>query len=73
VHSAVVSDRSALSACERFLSDHRVLVEPACGASLAIAYENLSQLDAHDNILVIVCGGAAAGIDQIRDWLRDAA
>ena len=31
VHSHLVSDRAALEACERFLLDHRVLVEPACG------------------------------------------
>ncbi|MGB8973044.1 MAG: pyridoxal-phosphate dependent enzyme, partial [Pseudomonas capeferrum] len=37
VHSHLVSDRAALEACERFLRDHRVLVEPACGAALALA------------------------------------
>ncbi|HPU79358.1 pyridoxal-phosphate dependent enzyme, partial [Accumulibacter sp.] len=39
IDSVVVSDRSALDACERFLADHRLLVEPACGATLALAYE----------------------------------
>ena len=37
VHSHLVSDRAALQACERFLQDHRLLVEPACGAALALA------------------------------------
>lgn len=68
IHSIVVSDRSALSACERFLADHRILVEPACGASLAMAYERAPELENHDQILVIVCGGATATIDQIRAW-----
>ncbi|OUE37730.1 serine dehydratase [Billgrantia desiderata SP1] len=68
IHSVVVSDRSALSACERFLADHRILVEPACGASLAIAYENASELENFSNILVVVCGGATTTIDQIREW-----
>ncbi|MCP3708861.1 pyridoxal-phosphate dependent enzyme [Paraburkholderia sp. CNPSo 3274] len=36
VRSLVVSDYSALVACERFLADHRILVEPACGAALSI-------------------------------------
>ena len=35
IHSVLVSDQQALDACERFLFDHRVLVEPACGAALA--------------------------------------
>lgn len=68
IHSVVVSDRSALSACERFLADHRILVEPACGASLAMAYENASELENCSNILIVVCGGATATIDQVREW-----
>ena len=38
IHSHVVTDAQALDACERFLLDHRILVEPACGAALALAY-----------------------------------
>ena len=33
VISQVVSDAAALGACERLLRDHRLLVEPACGAA----------------------------------------
>jgi len=68
IHSVVVSDQSALSACERFLADHRILVEPACGASLAMAYRNASEFERFSNILVVVCGGATSTIDQIREW-----
>ena len=39
--SVVVSDSQAVSACTRFLDDHRLLVEPACGAALAPVYEKL--------------------------------
>lgn len=70
IHSVVVSDRSALSACERFLADHRVLVEPACGASLALAYEAAPELAEFSTVLVVVCGGATSSIDQIREWAR---
>ena len=70
IHSVVVSDRSALSACERFLADHRILVEPACGASLAVAYEKAPELAGYRSVLVVVCGGATATIDQIREWAR---
>lgn len=68
IHSVLVSDQSALSACERFLADQRILVEPACGASLAIAYDNAPELKRFSNILVVVCGGATSTIDQIREW-----
>lgn len=68
ISSVLVSDQSALRACERFLGDHRVLVEPACGASLALAYEDLEPLGTYETVLFIVCGGATATIDQIRQW-----
>lgn len=70
IHSLLVSDQSALCACERFLADHRVLVEPACGASLAPVYEAVSALESFNTVLVIVCGGATATIDQIRQWSK---
>lgn len=68
VQSVLVSDKSAVTACERFLDDHRLLVEPACGASLAVAYEDHPALTNYKNILIVVCGGATTSIDQIRTW-----
>lgn len=72
VHSVLVSDLQALQACERFLDDHRLLVEPACGAALALAYDRAAELAGMQQILFVVCGGATATIDQIRRW-REAA
>ncbi|HDS1817889.1 TPA: pyridoxal-phosphate dependent enzyme [Pseudomonas putida] len=69
LHSHLVSDRAALEACERFLLDHRVLVEPACGAALAVAYE-AEKLANYNNVLIVVCGGATATLAQIQDWLQ---
>ncbi|WP_085627304.1 MULTISPECIES: pyridoxal-phosphate dependent enzyme [unclassified Pseudomonas] len=69
VHSHLVSDRAALEACERFLVDHRVLVEPACGAALALAYAP-GALAQYQNVLVVVCGGATATLEQIQAWLQ---
>lgn len=54
---AVVSDAAALRACERFLDDHRLLVEPACGAALALPYDNADVLQDYQDIVLIVCGG----------------
>lgn len=68
VYSHVVSDAHALEACERFLLDHRILVEPACGAALALAYEPSTQLKRYTSVLVVVCGGVTATLDQIRQW-----
>lgn len=70
VESVIVSDAEALAACERFLEDHRVLVEPACGASLALVSEPHAAVADVKRVLVIVCGGATATIDQIRRWAK---
>jgi L-serine/L-threonine ammonia-lyase len=72
ISSIVLSDRRALAACDRFLDDHRILVEPACGASLAAVYDNEPQLAGFERIAVVVCGGATATIDQIRRWASEA-
>jgi L-serine/L-threonine ammonia-lyase len=76
VHSVRVSDKEAVAACTRFLDDHRLLVEPACGAALAAVYGQAPALAAltasntntTSNVLVIVCGGATATADNLRQW-----
>ena len=68
VTSVVVSDQAAVQACMRFIDDQRVVVEPACGASLALVYDNAPQLAACKNVLVIVCGGVTATLAQLQAW-----
>jgi len=64
-----VSDLDALDTCERFLIDHRILVEPACGASLAAVY-NAEPGTLQDFVtpLVVVCGRATATVVQLGSW-----
>jgi L-serine/L-threonine ammonia-lyase len=57
VRSALVSDAQALSACQRFAHDHRILVEPACGAALAALYETPQAVGDAQVVLMVVCGG----------------
>ncbi|MGJ9417344.1 pyridoxal-phosphate dependent enzyme [Massilia sp. CMS3.1] len=64
----VVTDREAVTACLRFMDDHRVVVEPACGAALALAYQADGPLIGFENLLVIVCGGATATVAQLQVW-----
>ena len=68
LRSLVVSDRAAVSACQRFLDDHRIVVEPACGASLAAVYDRASELEDFESVLVVVCGGATTALEQLREW-----
>jgi len=70
VECIVVSDAQAVAASRRFVDDHRVLVEPACGASLALAYRPTEALQRFETVLVIVCGGAGTTIEQLDAWYR---
>lgn len=75
IRSTVVSDLEALDACESFLHDHRLVVEPACGASLSVIYSpnRRERLAGFKSPLVVVCGGATAPLEKIREWRRAAA
>jgi L-serine/L-threonine ammonia-lyase len=57
------------------VDDHRFLVEPACGASLAAVYGTVLQdlqssgkLGDVKSALVIVCGGSSSTIKQLQTW-----
>ena len=68
VVSHVVSDMEAIDSCLKFADDHRILVEPACGAALAALYNPADFLKDRECILVIVCGGAGVSISQLEAW-----
>ncbi|XP_049596358.1 serine dehydratase-like [Syngnathus scovelli] len=71
--SQVVTDQQALHAIETFLDDERVLVEMACGATLAAVYSRVvHRLQAEGRLpallrplLVIVCGGCNVNAEQL--------
>lgn len=55
--------------------DHRMLVEPACGAALACVYERLfkvwqeqGKLGELKSALVIVCGGNLVSLKAMKEW-----
>lgn len=58
VISTTVSDVAALQACFELEREHRLVVEPACGAALAaLLSRSIPVLRGAANVLVIVCGG----------------
>jgi L-serine/L-threonine ammonia-lyase len=68
VVSLLVSDREAVESCKAFLDDHRTLVEPACGASLALLYGRKISVGGLQNILVVVCGGSTATVEFLNSF-----
>ncbi|HZI12919.1 MAG TPA: pyridoxal-phosphate dependent enzyme [Myxococcus sp.] len=71
VHSVTVSDAQALDACLRFADDLRILVEPACGAALAVAYQGLGVLAPYHRPLLVVCGGIAVDVAKLVAWREE--
>ncbi|KAL3806069.1 hypothetical protein ACHAXA_011711 [Cyclostephanos tholiformis] len=76
VLSYVCTDIEAVDACIKFASDHRMLVEPACGAALAPLYSErmrsalLDELRQVENsaIVVEVCGGSGVNLNLLEGW-----
>ncbi len=68
--SHVVTDDDAVNGCYNFLEDHRILVEPACGASLSAVYNACDFLKDRKTIVVIVCGGVGVTMSQLEEWRR---
>ncbi len=66
----IVSDRAAVDACLRFADEHRVLVEPACGASLSAVYQRAKPLIGLEPVVIIVCGGAGVNRELLEEWDR---
>ena len=66
-----VSDMQAVRACYNFLNDHRILVEPACGASLALLYEKPEIFDKFKSICVEVCGGNGISLPMLEKYIKD--
>lgn len=73
IRSVVVPDVDAVRACLRFLDDHRVMVEPACGAALAVAYQqDHPALRGCKNVVCIACGGATTTVELMQKYLASA-
>jgi len=68
VHSVVVADSAAIDACVQFADDHKCIVEPACGASLSVAYRRQAILEEADRVVIVVCGGIAADLELLQTW-----
>lgn len=68
IESVVVSDAAAVAACEQILLEHRVLVEPACGASVAALHGASALLRQARSVVVILCGGVGVTAGQLAQW-----
>ncbi|WVR00298.1 hypothetical protein IAU59_007441 [Kwoniella sp. CBS 9459] len=62
VRSILVTDTEACEACVRFADDERIVVEPACGATLALIYTGrlgeVMEVRRDMKVVIVVCGGS---------------
>lgn len=70
VFPITVTDADAVNATRLFLDDHRILVEPSCGAALAAVYNQVPELADKKTILVIICGGIGINWELLNQYLK---
>lgn len=75
VQSVVLSDAEAAMGCWRLADDERLIVEPACGVSVALCYDGklknlLPNLTQKSKVVVIVCGGSDITLDRLCAFRR---
>lgn len=75
-----VTDKQAVSALIKFGDMERILVEPACGAALAVVYERdkfeevikkslgKGKKKEELKVVVVVCGGSNVSLGMINEW-----
>ena len=69
----VLTDADAARACCRFADDERLLVELACGASIAVCYDGrlrniLPHLTPESKVVIVVCGGSNISLGTLVDY-----
>lgn len=64
----IVSDKDAIDGCITFAREHRMLVEPACGAALAWLDNPSMSFKPEQHVVMIVCGGAGVTPTQLQEW-----
>lgn len=76
VSSLVLKDQDAIEGCVRFADDERIMVEPACGVSVATCYNGslrklLPDLMEESKVVIVVCGGSNVTASMLHAWVED--
>lgn len=75
VTSVVLHDDDAIEGCVRFADDERIMVEAACGVSLALCYngrlkQRLPDLTEERKVVIVVCGGSNVSAEMLHKWVE---
>ncbi|KAF2142239.1 uncharacterized protein K452DRAFT_287456 [Aplosporella prunicola CBS 121167] len=73
VRSVVLDDAEAAMGCWRLADDERLMVEPACGVSVALCYDGRLEralgrkLGPDSRVVVVVCGGNDVSVERLHE------
>ena len=75
VKSVVLRDAEATMGCWRLADDERLLVEPACGVSVAVCYDGrlgklLPGLTRESKVVIVVCGGSNITLEMLMGYRK---
>ncbi|KAH0066077.1 hypothetical protein KCU60_g21688, partial [Aureobasidium melanogenum] len=79
VQTLVLSDEEAMMGTWRLAEEERLLVELACGVTVALCYGNRlkkalqREVSKDDKVVIIVCGGSNVTIDMVSQYKKDSA
>jgi L-serine/L-threonine ammonia-lyase len=68
IRNCLVSDAEAIQGSVTLLEEHRLLTEPACGASVAALARVPEYFPDAQRIVVIACGGVGTTSQQLLEW-----
>ncbi|KAK7179993.1 hypothetical protein DPSP01_009841 [Paraphaeosphaeria sporulosa] len=76
VTSVVLPDHAAKEGCVRFADDERIMVEAACGVSMALCYggrlkKYLPNLTEKSKVVFVVCGGSNITAEMLSKWTAE--
>lgn len=77
VRNVVLTDAEAAMGCWRFADDERVLVELACGVTLALCYGGRLEMALgrpvrpEEKVVIVVCGGQNVTTQMIEGWRQE--
>jgi len=77
VHSVVVSDDDAAQACLTIADQEHLLVELACGASVATCFKGRlnkalgGDLKPEDVVVIVLCGGSNVTVEMLAQWRQE--
>jgi L-serine/L-threonine ammonia-lyase len=73
VKSVVLSDAEAAMGCWRLADDERLMVELACGVSVAVCYDGrlkklLPGLTKESKVVIVLCGGSNVSLEMLVEY-----